>query len=113
MKDEIKTFFKKCRQVSDALNMQTFLPRPVKVNFTLPVSAWTAIDDKYYADINIVGVTENDDAEIDFDAESLVIVLNADIEGVGESLSDKLRIYAKNIPTGQITGFATITKGVR
>lgn len=112
MKDEIKDFMSRCRKVSDVLNLQRFLPRPEKVQFTLPISAWTAVGDKYFADILVTGVTENDDAEVDFDSQCLEIVSNAEIEGEGDSGSGYLRIYAKYIPMAQISGILSITKGV-
>ena len=93
------------------------MPRPQDVNFSILTSSWTldnsATDEfVYYADINIVGVTADDTAEIDFDSASENIVSDANISEEGESLSGKLRIRAENIPTDTITGTASITKGV-
>ena len=110
MNTGIKNFMNKCRQVEDSLNWAKFLPRPDKVNFTLQPSDWTATSDKYFADIAISGVTADDDATIDFDNSQFVS--DAEIEDVGDSVTNALRIYAKNIPTGLISGVATITKGV-
>ena len=100
------------RQVQDRLNFQKFLPRSQKVNFTIPVSSWTSNGESFYADINVAGVTADDDAEIDFSTDSQFIAANAVISTEGDSLSGKLRIYSKNIPTAEITGTAKITKGV-
>ena len=100
------------RQVYDRLNFQKFLPRPKTVNFTIPVSSWVSEDGNFYADINVAGVTADDDAEIDFDSESWDLAANAVISTEGDSLSGKLRIYSKNIPTAEISGTVKITKGV-
>lgn len=110
MNKGIKDFMNKCRQAPDSLNWAKFLPRPDKVNFTLQPSDWTATSGKYFADIVISGVTSGDDATIDFDSSQ--IVSDAEIEDEGESVTNALRIFAKNIPAGQISGVATITKGV-
>jgi len=115
MNSGIKNFVKTCRQVQDNLNFNKFLPRPQDVTFSIPVSSWTldnsATDEFiYFADINIVGVTANDTAEINFDNQNIVDFAN--ISDSGESFSGKLRIFAENIPTDTITGTASITKGV-
>ncbi len=116
-KTETRRVLKLCRQTQDQLNNARFLPRPQDVNFTIPVNSWTlnssATDEfVYYADINIVGLTANDTAEIDFNKTSKTVVGNANISDEGETFSGKIRIYAENIPTGTISGTASITKGV-
>ena len=117
MNDGIKGFMTLCRKVGDGLNFQKYLPRPQDVNFTIPVSAWTlnssATDEfVYYADINIVGLTADDTAEIDFDKTSKSVVIDANISDEGETFSGKIRIYAANVPADSIQGTASVTKGV-
>ena len=92
--------------------IQKYSPRAEKVDFTIPVSSLTSSGEDYFADINIAGVTANDDAEIDFSPDSQFIAANAAISTEGDSASGKLRIYSKNIPTQTIKGTAKITKGV-
>lgn len=89
-----------------------FVPRPQIVNFTIPVADWTSDNEKYFADINISGITANDDAEIDFDSLSQNVVSTAKIFNYGDSMTDKIRIYAEEIPTQEISGTAKLTKGV-
>ena len=116
-KNEIKRTLKISRQVQDRLNYAKYLPRPQVINFTVPVSAWTlnssATDEfVYYADINIVGLTADDTAEIDFDKTSKSVVIDANISDEGETFSGKIRIYAANVPADSIQGTASVTKGV-
>ena len=99
------------RKVQDRLNFQKFLPRPQDVNFTIPVNDWTFDNEKYYADINISGLTANDTAEIYFNKASETVIANADLSEVGETLSGKIRLYAENIPADSVSGIASITKG--
>ena len=108
----LKSFAKFCRQVGDRLNFQKYLPRPQDVSFTIPVSDWILDNEKYYADINISGLTANDTAEIYFDKASESVIANADLSEVGETLSGKIRLYAENIPADSVSGTASITKGV-
>ena len=116
-KNEILRGMSLARQTQDILNFQKFVPRPIDINFTLPTNLWTlnssATDEYiYYADINISGVTADDEAEIDFDKQLKDMVIYAGISSEGESLSDNLRIFAKKIPLQELTGVARITKGV-
>ena len=99
------------RKVQDRLNFQKFLPRPQDVNFSIPVSDWTLDNEKYYADINISGLTANDTAEIYFDKASETVIANADLSEFGETLSGKIRLFAENIPADSVSGIASITKG--
>ena len=108
-KAEILRAMKVNRKTAD----NRYLPHPTKINFTIESSAWIPENEGGgYADIVILGVTANDDAEIDFDDAVDDIVIAAKISGEGDSMENKLRIYAENIPTATITGTAKITKGV-
>ena len=111
-KTEILRGWKINRQVYDRMLFQKYSPRAEKVNFTIPVSSWTSSGEGYFADINIAGVTANDDAEIDSSPDSQFIAANAAISTEGDSLSGLFRIYSKNIPTQTISGTAKIIKGV-
>ena len=94
-------------------DLNNYLPRPQEVNFTIPVSDWTLDNEKYFADVNISGLTANDTAEIYFDKASESIIANADLSEVGETLSGKIRLYAENIPADSVSGTASITKAAQ
>lgn len=110
-KAEILRGLNLARQTSDVLNFQKFTPRPVKTNFTLPVNSWVSGAENFYADIEIAGITANDDAVIDFDKQNKSVVVDAEIQSEGDSLSGKLRIYAKKIPTDEIVATFVVWKG--
>ena len=99
------------RQTQNQETFENFIPRPQTVNFTIPVSDWTLNNEKYYADINITGVTTNDYAEIDFASASEEVVANAKVFNYGDSMAGKLRIYAADIPTAPINASYVVWKG--
>lgn len=100
--------------VSDALN--TRVPCPTPTAFILATSAWTRNSSEtsefvYYADIAVSGLTANDYAEVNFTRASQSIVATANLCPSGDTMSGKIRIYAKNVPSASINGEYVVTKG--
>lgn len=100
--------------VSNALN--TRVPCPTPTAFTLAVSAWMENSSEtsefvYYADIEVSGLTANDYAEVNFTRTSQSVIANADLCPSGDTMSGKIRIYAKNVPATSVSGEYVVTKG--
>lgn len=101
--------------VSNALNSK--VPCPTPTAFTIAANAWQENSSEtsefvYYADITVSGLTVNDYAEVNFNRTSQNIIATANICPSGDTMSGKIRIYAKNIPTDSISGQYIITKGM-
>lgn len=100
--------------VSNALN--TRVPCPTPTAFTLAANAWMENSSEtsefvYYADIEVSGLTANDYAEINFTRTSQSVIANADLCLSGDTMSGKIRIYAKNAPSASINGEYVVIKG--
>lgn len=100
--------------VSNALN--TLVPCPTPTAFTLATSAWVKNSSEtsefiYYADITVSGLTANDYAEVNFTRTSQSVIANADLCPSGDTMSGRIRIYAKNVPATSVSGEYVVTKG--
>ena len=94
----------------------SFVPRTSPTAFTIATSAWLENTSEtsefvYYADITVNGLTANDYAEVNFNRVSQSIAATANVCAAGETMSGKIRIYAKNTPSDSISGEYIITKG--
>ena len=96
--------------------MDSFVPRTSSTAFTVATSAWhnnasETSEFVYYADIAVSGLTANDYAEVNFNRVSQSIAATANVCAAGETMTGKIRIYAKNTPSDLISGEYIITKG--
>ena len=94
----------------------SFVPRTSPTAFTISTSAWLENASEtsefvYYADIMVNGLTANDYAEVNFNRVSQSIAATANVCAAGETMTGKIRIYAKNTPSDLISGEYIIMKG--
>ena len=91
--------------------------KPVNVEITVPAAGWTLDNDepsdyKYYFEIEVPNLTENDIVEIFYSRGSISAVLEAGIcPSDNEAMEGKFRIYAADIPTSEIVASYLILKG--
>ena len=85
--------------------------------FSIAVSDWKSLSSeinncKYYAEIIITDITENDNVYVSFSFDSMPICNTAGIYSVGETENEKIIIYSKEIPSDDINGVYTFQKKV-
>ena len=91
--------------------------KPVNVEVTVPIAGWTLDNDepsdyKYYFEVEVPNLTENDIVEIFYSRGSISTVLEAGIcPSDNEAMEGKFRIYAADIPTSEIVASYVIWKG--
>lgn len=100
----------------DELNASSYIPRSTPTTFSISTDAWTGdpteiSDFVYYADIDVIGLTENDYAEVIFDRKCQSTLIDANICSSGNSLANKIRIYSENVPSETVSGQYIIMKG--
>ena len=86
-------------------------------NFSIAISDWQTLSAeinncKYYAEIIVVNVSENDNARVDFAFDSIDVCQDAGIYPAGKTENGKIIIYSKEIPSADINGIYTIQEGV-
>lgn len=84
-------------------------------NFSVPVSDWENIENEfvgrgYRAEISANGVTAADFPDVYFDESSISYASAADI--IVSTDTNKVILYAKNIPIAELSGVYFIKKGV-
>ena len=91
--------------------------QPVKVSITIPESDWQfdsaeTSDYKYFYEVEVADLTEDDIVEIFYSRESISTVLEAGIcPSDNAPMAEKFRIYAADIPTSPIDVTYVIWKG--
>lgn len=88
--------------------------KPETTSVTIPATGWIDIGDgapypKYY-DISADGVTASDRADITIAPGSLDVARTAGLCPTNDSLAGKIRIFAKRIPSGDISAVCRIEK---
>lgn len=95
---------------SDILNTVKTIQIPI--NFSIPVSAWTASEDPkfpFVAEISDEAVTADHIAHFDFDKASILEAMTA-VVITGDTSEGKITLFAKEAPTVDLSGAYTITR---
>ena len=95
---------------------QDDLQLPNQVDLTLQKTKWVldsseTSEYKYYNDVSVGGLTPKDVGWIDFSLGTYALVLEAGVAMKAKSFEGKVRLYAIEIPTGNIDMTFTFFKG--
>jgi len=102
-------------RVTEAIEeLNAAVASPVSVPFIIPTDGWTFDDAQPYGysyDIAVNGVTASDRAEITLSPESAATAFDCGLCPTTETLANKIRIRAVNIPISNMAAEYWIEKG--
>ena len=112
----LKVFHDDVTDFMESFTADSFVARTTPVAFSIAKSAWQKNNSEtsefvYFADITANGLTAKDYAEVTFNRTSQKVVAEANVCTAGETMADKIRIYAENVPTATVGGEYIIMKG--
>lgn len=93
--------------------LENFIGKEAPMDFNIPTSAWAAEENgdyHYKAEISIGGFNANDNADVIFAFKHMKTLGSAGVSAGGDAADGKVTIYAKTVPSEDLTGITVIYK---